>query len=140
MENLWLDLRYALRGLGRQPGLVFVIIITLALGTGANTAIFSVVNAILLRPLNYGTPQQLVLVWATNARSGGVKDPLSVPNLLDYREQSSTLEQIAAYSQADFNVSRGAEPIRVQGSLVTANYFTTLGVQARYWRVFSDGE
>jgi len=140
MENLWQDIRYGLRGLGRQPGFTFVAIIALALGTGANTAIFSVVNAILLRPLNYGTPQQLVMVWGTNSRSNFNKDGLSVPNLLDYREQSSTLEQITAYSQGDFNLSRGGEPIHVQGAFVTANYFTTLGVQARYGRTFSDGE
>jgi putative ABC transport system permease protein len=140
MENLWQDLRYGLRGLGRQPGFTIVAIIALALGTGANTAIFSVVNAILLRPLNYGAPQQLVMVWGTNSRSNIDKDGLSVPNLLDYREQSSTLEQITAFSQGDFNLSRGGEPIHVQGAYVTADYFTTLGVQARYGRIFSDGE
>src|ERR1041384_6875806 len=140
MENLWQDLRYGLRGLGRQPGFTLVAVIALALGTGANTAIFSVVNAILLRPLNYATPQQLVLVWGTNSRSNLTKDGMSVPNLLDYREQNSTLEQLAAYSQGDFNLSRGGEPIHVQGSFVTANYFTTLGVKARYGRVFTDGE
>jgi putative ABC transport system permease protein len=140
MENLWHDLRYGLRGLGRQPGFTFVAIVALALGTGANTAIFSVVNAILLRPLNYGTPQQLVVIWGTNPRSNIAKDSISVPNLLDYREQSSTLEQITAYSQGDFNLSRGGEPIHAQGAFVTANYFTTLGVPARYGRVFTDGE
>jgi putative ABC transport system permease protein len=140
MENLWQDLRYGLRGLGRQPGFTLVAIIALALGTGANTAIFSVVNAILLRPLNYGTPQQLVIIWGTNTRSNLMKDGLSIPNLLDYREQSSTLEQIAAYSQADFNLSHVGEPVHVQGAFVTANYFTTLAVQARYGRTFSDGE
>jgi putative ABC transport system permease protein len=140
MGNLWQDLRYGLRGLARQPGFTLVAIIALALGTGANTAIFSVVNAILLRPLNYGTPNQLVVIWGTNTRSGTLKDPLSVPNVLDFREQSSTLEQVAAHSQGDFNLSRGGEPIHVQGAFVTANYFTTLGVQARYGRGFSDGE
>src|SRR5689334_2958313 len=140
MENLWQDLRYALRGLSRQPGFTLVAIIALALGTGANTAIFSVVNAILLRPLNYATPQQLVMVWGTNSRSNVIKDGVSLPNLLDYRQQNSTLEQITAYSQGDFNLSRGGEPIHVQGAYVTANYFTTLGVKARYGRTFSDDE
>jgi putative ABC transport system permease protein len=140
MENLWQDLRYGLRGLARQPGFTAVAIIALALGTGANTAIFSVVNAILLRPLNYGAPQQLVMVWGTNGRSNVNKDGLSIPNLLDYREQSSTLDQITAHAQGDFNLSRGGEPIHVQGSFVTANYFTTLGVQPRYGRTFTDGE
>ncbi|HKP13445.1 MAG TPA: ABC transporter permease, partial [Blastocatellia bacterium] len=140
MENLWQDLRYGMRGLGKQPGFTVVAIIALALGTGANTAIFSVVNALLLRPLNYAAPQQLVMVWGTNSRSNVIKDGLSVPNLLDYREQSSLLDQVAGYSQADLNLSRGGEPIHVQGTLVTANYFTTLGVAARYGRVFTDGE
>ncbi|HEY9232554.1 MAG TPA: ABC transporter permease, partial [Blastocatellia bacterium] len=140
MENLWQDLRYGLRGLGRQPGFTVIAIIALALGTGANTAIFSAVNAILLRPLNYAAPEQLVMVWGTNSRSKVTKDPLSVPNLLDYREQSTTLEQVAAYSQSDFNLIRGGEPVHVQGAFVTANYFSTLGVQARYGRIFSAGE
>jgi putative ABC transport system permease protein len=140
MENLWQDIRYALRGLGRQPGFTVVAIIALALGTGANAAIFSVVNAILLRPLNYGAPERLVMVWGTNSRSNVMKDGLSVPNLLDYQAHCSTLAQVAAYSQGDFNLTRGGEPIHVQGSLVTANYFTTLGVQARFGRTFIDGE
>jgi predicted permease len=140
MGNLWQDIRYGLRGLGRQPGFTLVAIIALALGTGANTAIFSVVNAILLRPLNYDSPQRLVLLWGTNSRSNIDKDAVSAPNLLDYREQSSTLEQVTAYSQSDFNLSRGGEPIHIQGSVVTANYFTTLGAQAHYGRTFSDGE
>jgi putative ABC transport system permease protein len=140
MENLWQDLRYALRGLGRQPGFTVVAIIALALGTGANTAIFSVVNALLLRPLNYAAPERLVMVWGTNSRSNLSKDGVSVPNLLDYREQSSLAEQVAAYSQADFNLSRGGEPIHVQGAFVTANYFTALGAAASHGRVFSDGE
>src|SRR5262245_37826143 len=131
MENLWQDLRYGLRGLGKSPGFTIIAIIALALGTGANTAIFSVVNAILLRPLDYGTPDRLVMVWGTNSRSNFNKDAMSVPNMLDYREQSSLLEQVAAYSQGDFNLSRGGEPIHAQGTFVTANYFTTLGVQPR---------
>ena len=129
-----------MRGLARQPGFTIVAIIALALGTGANTAIFSVVNAVLLRPLNYAAPERLVMVWGTNSRSNQLKDGLSVPNLLDYREQSSLLEHVAAYSQADFNLSRGGEPIHVQGAFVTADYFTALGVEARHGRVFSDGE
>ncbi|MFL6214558.1 MAG: ABC transporter permease [Blastocatellia bacterium] len=140
MENLWQDLRYGLRGLGRQPGFTLVAIIALALGTGANTAIFSVVNALVLRPLNYAAPERLVMVWGTNSRSNVMKDGLSVPNLLDYRDQSSLLEHVAAYAQADFNFSRGGEPIHIQGAFVTADYFTTLGVQPRYGRVFGDGE
>jgi putative ABC transport system permease protein len=140
MENLWQDIRYGLRGLGRQPGFTVIAIIALALGTGANTAIFSVINAVLLRPLNYAAPERLVMVWGSNSRNNATNDGLSVPNLLDYREQSSLLEQVAAYSQADFNLSRGGEPIHVQGAFVTSNYFTTLGVEARYGRTFSDGE
>src|ERR1700754_3824127 len=140
MENLWHDIRYGLRGLGKQPGFTIVAIIALALGTGANTAIFSVVNAILLRPLNYGAPDQLVMVWGTNTRTNLNNDGMSIPNLLDYREQSSRLEQIAAFSQGDFNLSHGGQPVHAQGSFVTADYFTTLGVQARYGRVFSEGE
>ena len=139
-QSCWQDLRYSMRGLFKNPGFTVVAIIALALGTGANTAIFSVVNAILLRPLAYGHPQQLVIVWGTNARSGLVRDGLSLPNLMDYRQQTSKLAEIAAYSQEDFNISRGGDPIHVQGALVTANYFTTLGVEARHGRTFAEGE
>src|SRR5258708_40255795 len=101
--DLWQDVRYGLRGLAKNPGFTAVAIVVLALGAGANTAIFSVVNAILLRPLNYGRPQELVIVWGTNARSGVQQDGFSLINLLDYRRQTSNLAELAAYSQEDSN-------------------------------------
>src|SRR5690349_3577518 len=104
METLLQDLRFGFRTLFKNPGLSAVAIVALALGTGANSAIFSVVNAIMLRPLPYGTPERLVMMWGTNSKSGISQDSISVPNILDYREQNSTLEQIAAYSQDDFNL------------------------------------
>lgn len=140
MENLLQDLRFGVRTLLKNPGLSAVAIIALALGTGANSAIFSVVNAIMLRPLPYGQPERLVMMWGTNSKSGFNQDSISVPNLLDYREQNSTLEQIAAYSQDDFNLSTGGEPIHCQGTFVTANYFSVLGSNPRYGRAFAEGE
>src|SRR3977135_2628227 len=107
METLLQDLRFGIRTLLKNPGVTAVAIIALALGTGANSAIFSVVNAVLLRPLAYSKPERLVMVWGTNAKSGINQDSISVPNIQDYREQNTTLEQIAAYTQDDFNISRG---------------------------------
>jgi len=140
METLLQDLRFGIRTLLKNPGVSAVAIIALALGTGANSAIFSVVNAILLRPLPYGQPERLVMMWGTNSKSGISQDSISVPNILDYREQNSTLEQIASYSQDDFNMSTGGEPIHCQGAFVTANYFSVLGVSPHYGRPFADGE
>lgn len=140
METLLQDLRFGIRTLLKNPGISAVAIIALALGTGANSAIFSVVNAIMLRPLPYGQPERLVMMWGTNSKSGINQDSISVPNLLDYREQSSTLDQIAAYSQDDFNISSGDEPIHCQGTFVTANYFSALGSSPHYGRAFADGE
>src|SRR5204863_219356 len=123
METLLQDLRFGVRTLIKNPGVSAIAIIALALGTGANSAIFSVVNAIMLRPLAYGQPERLVMMWGTNSKSGVNQDSISVPNILDYRNQTTTLEQIAAYSQDDFNMSSGGEPTHCQGSFVTANYF-----------------
>ena len=140
METLLQDLRFGVRTLLKNPGVSAIAILALALGTGANSAIFSVVNAIMLRPLPYGQPERLVMMWGTNSKSGISQDSFSVPNILDYREQNSTLEQIAAYSQDDFNMSTGGEPIHCQGAFVTANYFSVLGLSPNLGRPFVDGE
>ncbi len=125
MESLLQDLRFGFRTLLKNPGVSAVAIIALALGTGANSAIFSVVNAVLLRPLPYENPNSLVLVWGKNATTS--RDPLSVPDFLDYRNQNAVFGEMACFAYDDFNLSTGDEPEHIQGTMVSANYFAVLG-------------
>ncbi len=97
MKTLWQDLRYGARMLWKHPGSTIVAIVALALGIGANTAVFSVVNAVLLRPLPFEQPEQIVQVWENNLRRGWTQDTLSPHNFADWREQSRSFEAMAAY-------------------------------------------
>ncbi len=132
----WQDLRYGARMLIKKPGFTLIAVFTLALGIGANTAIFSVVNAVLLRPLPYPDPDQLVRVWETDAKSHQEKSTASFPCLRDWREQSQSFAQIAAYEHESFILTGGDEPERVVGLSVSANFFQTLGVKPALGREF----
>lgn len=127
MESLLQDLRFGFRTLLKNPGVTAVAIIALALGTGANSAIFSVVNAVVLRPLPYENPDQLVLVWGKTPTTP--RDALAVPDFMDYRNQNRVFSEMAAFAYDDFNLSTGGEPEHVQGTMVTANYFSVLGAK-----------
>lgn len=137
MENLLQDFRFGFRTLAKNPAFTLVAIIALALGTGANTAIFSVVNAVLLRPLPYGDPDRLMMVWGHNIRTGDKRFAISIPDYNDYCEQNTVFEQIASLAYEDFNLKTGAEPEHVQGTVVSSNFFDTLGVGAALGRTFS---
>jgi putative ABC transport system permease protein len=141
MRTLWQDLRYGLRMLWMQPGFTLVSIITLALGIGANTAIFSVVNAVLLRPLPYAEPERLVWMWG-NFRGGTNTASVSALDFLDYREQNRTFEQLGAFSSGDsfVNLTGGGEPERLRAGVVTANYFDIFGVKPALGRGFAAEE
>ena len=136
MENLLQDIRFGFRTLVKNPGFTLVAIIALALGTGANSAIFSVVNAVLLRPLPYGEPDRVMMVWGYNIKSGDKQFAISVPDFNDYREQSTKFEQMASFAYEDFNLMSGDEPEHVQGTIVSSNFFDTLGVKAALGRTF----
>jgi putative ABC transport system permease protein len=136
MHTFWQDLRYGARMLLKHPGFTLVAIFTLALGIGANTAIFSVVNAVLLQPLPYPEPDRLVRVWETDARFPQEKQTASFPCLRDWREQSQSFAQIAAYEHESFILTGGAEPERVVGLAVSANFFQALGVKPALGREF----
>src|SRR5262245_1438109 len=121
MQTLWQDLRYGARIMLKKPGFTAVAIITLALGIGANTAIFSLVNSVLLRQLPFRNPTQLVWIWAT--RTDRDKAFYSIPNFIDTRERNQTLAQIAAFTPWGANLIGAGEPERWQGVRVSAHIF-----------------
>ena len=120
----------------KRPGFAAVAIITLALGIGANTAVFSVVNAVLLRPLPYPDADRLVTVWGDFHREGLAKMTASVPELTDYQQRSQAFEQLAAYGWQSFNLTDNGNPERVVGARVTASFFPALGVAPVLGRAF----
>jgi putative ABC transport system permease protein len=136
METLLRDLRYGFRGLARKPAFAAVAAIALALGIGANTAIFSVVNAVLLRPLPYRDADRLVMVWEKDAARGWLQSSVAPANFIDWREQNTVFEQIAAAFDSSYNLAGAGEPERIQGQNVSASLFPLLGVEAALGRTF----
>jgi putative ABC transport system permease protein len=136
------DLRFGLRLLWRHPSFSILALLTLALGIGANTAVFSIVRGVLLKPLPFRQPEQLVWFGGREARFGTESSGVSIPDLLDLRRQSRTLSQIAAYSFfADKLVVTGiGEPEQMDGMRVTANFFDVMGVPPAAGRTFRSGE
>jgi predicted permease len=136
MEFIWQDIRYGVRMLLKSPGFTIVAVLTLALGIGANTAIFSVVNFVLLRPLTYANPDQLVMIWERNLKKGYSESPTSFGNFNDFRDTSKSLE-VAGFTDTNFNLTGGEQPERVAGLRVSANLLSMLGVNPIHGRVFS---
>jgi putative ABC transport system permease protein len=125
--TLWQDVRYALRGLRRAPGFTGVAVLTLALGIGANTAIFSLVNAALLRPLPFKDPDQLVFLWNTNASRE--PEPLGPGRLMDFRAQTASFGALAGISHLSLTLTGRGDPERISGSSVSSNFFDVLGAR-----------
>src|SRR5215510_10754361 len=122
------DLRFAFRQLLKNPGFTAVAVLTLALGIGANTAVFSVINAVLLRRFSYENPERLVILQERNA-GGGLQDA-SYLNFADWRSENASFESMAAQREGEsFNFSGSGEPERLQGQIVSANFFQTLGIR-----------
>src|SRR5262245_32225321 len=141
MESLLQDLRFGARMLVKNPSFTLVAVFTLALGIGANTAIFSVVNAVLLRPLPFKEPERLVMVWNRGAEAaGGDRTPLALSDLLDWRAQSRSFAEIGAFQNIMVSYTGGDSPERVQAAGVTANFFSMLGAQAQLGRARSPDE
>lgn len=140
MENLWRDIQYAVRVLLKRPLFTIVIVATLALGIGVNTAIFSVVNAVLLAPLPYEEVDRLVVIWRTSVATKTDQFPESVPNFNDLKEQNKTFEQIAASRAQPLVLTDGDQPERVSGARVSASLFSVLKVRPLLGRVFLEGE
>lgn len=128
LEQLLQDIRYGLRSMRRAPGFTLVAVVTLGLGVGANTAIFSLVNAILLRQLPFKNPEQLVAVDSKRTDPG--KHPFTIPDFIDYRDQNQTLDEIAAFANWSASLTGSVEAERVQGMRISANAFQLLGVEA----------
>ena len=138
MRQFLSDARFAAGALRRQPGFAAVVVATLALGIGANTALFSVADAVLLRPLPFRAPDRLVTIWETGAR----KSRVTPANFLDWRAEARSFSGMAGFNAAGFTLTGAGEPERVGGASVSANYFDVLGVKAVAGRTFTalDGE
>ncbi len=134
------DLRYALRMLCKHPGFTLVVILTLALGIGANTAVFSVVHAVLLRPLPLPEPERLVQVWETQEMPADFLGTASEPNLRDWRAQNSVFDGLAAYHFQNFALQDRESPERALGAKVSTDYFRLLGARPLLGRGFLSGE
>jgi predicted permease len=140
LDHLGQDVRFAVRSLTRQPAFAAAVVGTLALGIGANTAIFSVVDALLVRPAPFAHPDRLVLVRAARPQQGQVRLPLSYPNFLDFSVRNHTLDGVAAWTSGDVALTGSGDPEQVQYALVTANLFDVLGVRAGEGRTFRPDE
>ncbi|MBA3763309.1 MAG: ABC transporter permease, partial [Chthoniobacterales bacterium] len=134
------DFKYALRMLIKAPGFTLIAVLTLALGIGANTAIFSVVDTVLLRPLPFKTPEQLVMIWGTSAKDQNAKETDSFPDFYDYREQSQSFSAMAAYTGAGSVLNGMGEAQELTGVAVAGDIFSVLGVNPMLGRGFTPEE
>ena len=138
LDSLWQDLRFGARLLFRSPGFAAIAILTLALGIGANAAIFSVLNAVLLRPLPWAEPERAVMIWSKWTAFD--KTWVAEGEVVDYRKRSRTLQEVATWSEGQVNLTGDQEPERVAGARVSANIFSTLGVAPMIGRTFTAQE
>jgi len=138
MTHLWQDLRFSARTLAKNPGFTLVAVLTLALGIGANTAIFSVVNATLLRPLPYPEPEEIVMFWEHNPGFGDMS--ISYPNYEDWRREVKALDELAVYRRDRFNLTGTGDPEQVRATMVSANLFDVFGVKPLLGRTFTAAE
>jgi putative ABC transport system permease protein len=137
MNSFLQDLRFGARMLMKQPGFTLIAVITLALGIGANTAMFSVVNAVLLRPLPYAQAGGLVVLWGNFSKLNIARLPAKAAEYLDYRDQTNSFAQVAASHSTDYNLTGAAQPERLKGAEVTANLFSLLGAALAQGRGFT---
>lgn len=134
------DCRYAVRSLLRSPAFTLVAILTFAVGIGVNTAVFSVFDGVVLRPLPYPNADRIAMVWTDNRQQNIKEDITSYPNYRDWREQSGSFEHLAAFTDAAFNLTGADQPERLDGASVTANFFAVMGVQPLLGRVFGEAQ
>jgi putative ABC transport system permease protein len=142
MEIILQDIRYGVRSLIKTPSFTTIAVIVLALGIGANTAIFTVVNAVLLRPLPYPDSNQIVMLWETNPRFQIGVDTLPVTpgNFIDWREQPTSFEYVSALGVGRWSLTGAGEPERISGASVSPNFFRLMGTEPKLGRAFRDDE
>lgn len=138
MGTLLQDLRYSLRMLVKSPGFTAIAVLTLALGIGANTALFSVVNGVLLNPLPYPQPSELVALYSRTTQFS--ESSISYPNFLDWQRDNRSFASLAAYRGDDFNLTGSGEAQRLKAEMVSADFFQILGVQPAMGRLFNAGD
>src|SRR5436190_1438781 len=139
MRNFLADLRFGLRVLRKSPGFAVTVIAVLALGIGANAAVFSVIDAVLLRSLPLRDPGRVVMIWEKNPTLGppiGDRVPAAYTNFLEWSRQATQFESIGGFEDANFNLTSGPEPERVEGARASANIFTLFGVRPRFGTSF----
>src|SRR5258705_11305505 len=136
METLFKDIRYGIRGLLRNPSFTLIAIVTLALGIGANTAIFSLVRGVLLRPLPFSEPERLIGIRESKVGEGH-NNPMAWRSFAEFRDKTQTLESIAAYQNTNPDIEQADGTMRVQGARVSHSYFKVLGVQPLLGRDFT---
>jgi predicted permease len=138
--NTLQDIRYALRMLLKRPSFTVIVVLTLALGIGANTTIFSAIDAVLLNPLPYKDPERLMVVWETNKQLGPEmwdRNEAAIGNFLDWRSRNQSFDQLGALFDTDMNLTGVGEPQRIKSVVATTNFFQVLGVQPMLGRSFS---
>jgi len=140
METFIKDIRYGIRSLLKQPGFTTVVVITLALGIGVNTAIFSLVHAVLLRPLPFADSDRLVVVKAQNAKTGETLPSVSPADFFDWKSQSQSFSNLAAYSGWSITLLEGEVSELIPATRVTDEFFSTLGVPPLLGRTFTPDE
>ncbi|MDT7603529.1 MAG: hypothetical protein QOF61_1526 [Acidobacteriota bacterium] len=142
LGNIWLDVRYAVRGFLKSPAFTLVALVALALGIGANTAIFSVVNAVLLRTLPYRQADQLVALWEHNRAGGRERNTVAPRNFLEWQGQSKSFEGMAGFYDTTVNLTGAGEPVEIPAQVASVNLFEVLGAGALVGRTFTpeDGE
>src|SRR5690242_11921566 len=134
MNNLLKDLRYATRSLRKRPSFTLVAVLTLALGIGINTTVFSLANSVFLRQLPVRDPHSLVWVFSND------ETPNSYPDYVEYRKETELFDGLLAYDWVPLNLGSNGQAERVQGALVSGNYFDVLGIQAQLGRTISPGD
>ena len=140
MSDTLQDLRYAARTLRRAPGFLILTVLTIAVGVGANAAMFSIVNAVLLKPLPFTRPNELVLVTDSDRRTRQSNGDATPANYLDWQARQHSFTALTAYRQARFALTGGDRPEGVAGAIVNANFFDVLGVAPALGRTFADAD
>src|SRR6476620_10602913 len=140
MESLIKDLRFAVRSFLKRPGFLVIAVATLALGIGATTAMFTVVNSVLLRPLQFPEPERIVFLYGINPRQGINESNMSMPDIIDWQKQSQSFEQIAGFVSGGVFLTIGDETERVRTTGVSTDFFPLFKTNTIYGRTLQPGD